>query len=81
MQSIVARKHEAVDVSSQFPTPARIVARRPAVWDRIRARAGHPLTAEKKEEISGIIFILLVFFLTGWFYSTLYQALQNSQGF
>jgi len=81
MQSTVARKHEAVDVSSHFLTPARIVARRPAVWDRIRARAGHPFTAEKKEEISGIIFILLVFFLTGWFYSTLYQALQNSQGF
>ena len=81
MQSTVARKHEAVDGSSQFPTPARIVARRPAVWDRIRARAGQPFTAEQREEISGIIFILLVFFLTGWFYSTLYQALQNSQGF
>jgi hypothetical protein len=81
MQSNVARKHEAVDELFHFPTPARIVARRPTVWDRIRARAGQPFTAEKREEIAGIIFILLAFFLTGWFYYTLYQALQNYKGF
>ena len=77
MQSTVARKHEVVDKSSHFPAPVRIVARRPTVWDRIRARVGQPFTAEKREEIAGIISLLLVFFLTGGFYYTLYLALQN----
>ena len=77
MQSTVARKHRAVDEASHFPTPARIVARRPVVWNRIRAWTEQQFTAEKREEVCGILFILLVFILFGWFYYALHQALQN----
>ena len=63
MQSNVAWKREVVAQSTPSPTPTRVSARRPAVWDRIRAWAGQPFTAEKREEVGGIIFILLVFFL------------------
>jgi len=77
MQSDVACAREAVAEPPPSPIPARVAARCPAIWDRIRAWAETTVTAEKREEVGGIIFILLTYLLTGWFYYTLYQTLQD----
>jgi len=39
------------------------------------------VTKEKIEEAVGILFITVSFFVTGWFYYTLYQALHDSAAF
>jgi hypothetical protein len=38
---------------------------------------GKTFTAEKREEIVMITLLIISFFLVGWFYYSLYQALQN----
>ena len=77
MQSNVTWKRETVAEQTPSPTPTRVVARRPAVWDRIRAWAGQPCTAEKRDEVGGRILLLLAHLVTGWLYYILYQALQH----
>ena len=39
------------------------------------------ITKEKIEEAVGIAFITMSFFVTGWFYYTLYQTLHDYAGF
>ncbi len=77
MQSHVAWKGATVTEQPPAPTPTRVGARRPAVWDRIRAWAGQPFTVEKREEVGGRIFLFLAYLVTGWLYYILYQALQH----
>ena len=39
------------------------------------------VTKDKIEEAVGIVFITVSFFVTGWFYYTLYQALHDYAAF
>jgi hypothetical protein len=43
----------------------------------IGREASRIFSKERVEEIVGVVFIVASFFLTGWFYYTLYQALQS----
>jgi len=43
--------------------------------------AGRIFSKERIEEVVGVVFIAASFFLTGWFYYNLYQALQSYQVF
>lgn len=44
-------------------------------------KARKALTKEKIEEAAGVFFITVSFFLTGWFYYELYQALHDFAAF
>jgi hypothetical protein len=81
MHSMVAPKLEAAEESTPSPTPARVVSLCPSGWDRIRTWAGKTVTVEKREEVVGITFIFLSFFLVGWFYYSLYQVPQDYKVF
>jgi hypothetical protein len=54
-------------ISSHFPF---VISAAPTVAKRI-------LSKERIEEAAGMIFIATSFFLTGWFYYNLYQALHD----
>jgi hypothetical protein len=50
----------------------------PLSAEKPRAKAARKIiTQEKFEEAMGIVFITVSFFVTGWFYYTLYQALHD----
>lgn len=49
----------------------------PSVISSAPASVRRTLTKERVEEAAGIIFIAASFFLTGWFYYNLYQALHE----
>jgi hypothetical protein len=81
MQNNVARKLETLERQNLSTTSAQEIFHHPSAWGKEEGVKKRTLTRERIEEVVGVIFVVAVFFLSGWFYYSLYQALQGSKVF
>jgi hypothetical protein len=78
MQSSIAEKIETIDEQTfSLTSPAQVISLHLSVRERMSQWIQKRFPQEKREEMAGITFILASFFLTGWFYYALYQAVQS----
>jgi hypothetical protein len=81
MQSSAARKLETLEEQRPLRIPAEVIPLRPSIREQKEEGIKRTLTEERKEEIVGVIFLTAAFFLSGWFYYLLYQAMRSYEVF
>jgi hypothetical protein len=65
----------SITVFAIFTYPIQRTPPRSPTWEQKKGTARRTFSKERIEEAVGVGFIIATFFLTGWFYYSLYQAL------
>jgi hypothetical protein len=81
MQNHFFHQIEALEEHPHSPISAETLPFHPSAWAQIKQATTHVFTKEGREEIGAASLVIIAFFLTGWFYYNLYQALQDYRGF